>query len=195
MGETTADTRREIEELRSDLDHTVQRLRARTVVVRGKVVRIGVVAGGAVASLGAVAATVIVVRRSRGGPIVKAARRLPRQAQPAAVPRARGLERWLTKRSNRVEKQREELLENLSARIARQQAQAERKANPLWRRTAARALEAAATVGGGAVINKLMSQRSRRDESASSRKVTWPDTTGPDHGHGAETERTRSQVE
>jgi hypothetical protein len=57
-----------------------------------------------------------------------------------------------------LDRRREELVEALSERIAAQQARAQRKANPLWRRTAAKALETAAGVGVGALVRSLVSR-------------------------------------
>ncbi|HEX6539516.1 MAG TPA: hypothetical protein VF155_10080 [Candidatus Dormibacteraeota bacterium] len=162
MGETAADTRREIEETRSQLDGTIQVLRARAGGVRAKAVRGLAIAGGAVAVAGAAGAAVLVAKRRRGGSISKAARRFPRPARPPAVSAARGFERWLAVRSKRLERQRTELMDSFAKRLADNQAQAQRRANPLWRRTAARALETAATVGVTEVVRKVAVERGTR---------------------------------
>jgi len=47
---------------------------------------------------------------------------------------------------------------SFSAKIAENQAQADRRANPLWRRTAAKTLETAASVGVAALIRRAMSE-------------------------------------
>lgn len=62
-------------------------------------------------------------------------------------------ERWISRRA-----QREQFVEAVSAKIAENQAQAERRANPLWRRTAAKMLETAASVGVAALIRRAMSE-------------------------------------
>ncbi len=161
MGETAADTRREIERTRRELGTTLAQLRARTVVVRGRVVRVVAVAGAAVGATGIAVATVIVVRRRRGGPITRAAKHLPTITQGAAIPAARFSERWLRSRAQAARKQRDEIVEELSARIAENQAQAQRRANPLWRRAAGTALETAASAGVAALVRRAVSQQAR----------------------------------
>lgn len=161
MGETAADTRREIEETRAELDGSVQQLKVRAGNVRDRSVRIGAIAAGALASAAGVAGGVLVWRRRRGGPVARAARRLPVPARPPAVSAARGFERWLGRRSRQMERQREELMDALAQRVAENQAQAQRRANPLWRRAAVKALETAATVGVTAVVRKLIETRGR----------------------------------
>lgn len=162
MGETAADARREIEETRSELGGTVRVLRARAGGVRAKAVRASAVAGGAVVLAGAAGAAALVAKRRRGGSISRAARRFPRPARPPAVSAARGFERWLAARSKRVERQRTELVDSFARRLADNQAQAERRANPLWRRAVARALETAATVGVTEVVRKVVVERGTR---------------------------------
>ena len=157
MGETAADTRREIEQSRRRLGTTVSELRTRTVVIRGRVVRVAVIAGGAagVAGIGVLAA--VLLRRRRGGPITRAARHLPAITHDAALPVARSSDRWLTGRAHAARKAREQLVDDLSARIADNQAQAQRRANPLWRRTAGTALETAASAGVAALVSRATS--------------------------------------
>lgn len=153
MGETAADTRTEIEQTRRRLGTTVTALRARTVVVRGRVVRVAVIAG--VAGIGVL--TVVLLRRRRGGPITRAARHLPAITHDAALPVARSSDRWLTGRARAAQKQRDQLVDAVSARIAENQAQAQRRANPLWRRTAGTALETAASAGVAALVSRAAS--------------------------------------
>lgn len=175
MGETAADTRREIEETRRDLGTTLTALRARTVVVRGRVIRVVVVAGAAAGAAGVAVATVLVIRRRRGGAVTRAATHLPTITHDAALPFARFTDRWLAGRGQAARRQREEIVEGLSKRIAENQAHAQRRANPLWRRAAGTALETAATVGVTALVRRAMEQRN--GESA----VTSAQSTG-DHG-------------
>jgi len=164
MGETAAETRREIEHTRSELGGTIEELRSRGSVVRTRVLRVAAIAGGAALTGGMAVGVVVLVRRQRGGAITQAARRLPDRTRPAALPAARATERWLSRRSQRVQAQREQLIEALSQRIAENQALAERKANPLWRRSAAKALETAATVGVTALVRRLLEERNRNAE-------------------------------
>jgi flagellar biosynthesis GTPase FlhF len=158
MGETTADTRHEIERTRAELGDTLTALRSRTVVVGGKVIRVAIIAAGVLAAAGSTAAVLVIVRRRRGGSVVRAARRLPEVTHVAALPAARASERWMTRRAERAREQREQLVEAMTAKIAENQAQADRRANPLWRRTAAKTLETAASVGVAALIRRAMSE-------------------------------------
>ncbi len=158
MGEATADTRHEIERTRAELGDTLTALRSRTVVVRGKVIRVAIIAGGVLAAAGSTAAVVVIVRRRRGGSLTRAARRLPDVTYGVSLPAARASERWMSRRAERAREQREQLVEAVSAKIAENQAQAERRANPLWRRTAAKTLETAASVGVAALIRRAMSE-------------------------------------
>ena len=164
MGETTADTRHEIERTRAELGDTLTALRSRTVVVGGKVIRVAIIAGGVLAAAGSTAAVVVIVRRRRGGSLTRAARRLPDVTHGVAVPAARASERWISRRGQRAREQREQLVEAVSAQIAENQAQAERRANPLWRRTAAKTLETAASVGVAALIRRAMSEPMSRGD-------------------------------
>src|SRR5450631_2213784 len=136
MGETAADTRAEIERTRSELGATLSKLRSRTVIVRGRVVRVAVLAAGAAGAVGATIAVVVVVRHRRGGPITRAAKNLPEITHGVALPIARASERWVSRRAQRAQEQREQLIEAISIKIAENQAQAQRRANPLWRRAA-----------------------------------------------------------
>lgn len=137
MGETAVDTRREVEETREELGGTIAELRNRgeharqTVKRRAPLVLVGVVAVA-----GSVVGTVLVVR----------GRNRRRHPVRTAVER----------RVDRLRKEREDVVEMLSERIAEHQAQAERRANPLWRRTAAKALETAAVVGVGAAVRSAV---------------------------------------
>jgi hypothetical protein len=162
MGETAADTRREIEQTRRELGTTLATLRARTVVVRGRVVRVVVIAGATAGAAGIAAATFVLVRRRRGGPITRAAKQLPAPTHHAALPVARLTDRWLTGRAQATRKRRDELIEELSTRIADNQAAAQRRANPLWRRAAGTALETAASVGVAALVRRAMDGRTSR---------------------------------
>jgi hypothetical protein len=166
MGETADDTRKEIEQTRRELSATLATLRARTVVVRGRVVRVVVIAGVAAGVAGITVATAIAVRRRRGGHVTRAAKHLPAITQEAVLPAARFTDRWLTARAQAARRQREEIVEQLSMRIADNQAQAQRRANPLWRRAAATALETAASVGVAALVRRAMDERSSRAASA-----------------------------
>jgi Protein of unknown function (DUF3618) len=178
MGKTAADTRREIEQTRRRLGTTVAALRARTVVVRGRVVRVVVIAGGAAGVAGIGVATVIVLRRRSGGPITRAAKRLPAVAHDAALPLARTSDRWLTGHAQAARKRREEIVDELSARIAENQAQAQRRANPLWRRAAATALETAASAGMAALVRRAMSERSQPRTDAVAQPSNESDLNG-----------------
>ncbi len=174
MGETADDTRREIEESRRQLGATLATLRERTVVVRGHVVRVALIGGAAAAGAASlVVATVLVVRSRRGGPITRAAKHLPAIAHDAVLPGARFSDRWLNSRTQAARRQREAIIEELSARIAENQAQAQRRANPLWRRAAGTALETAASVGVAALVRRAMSERtSRRADAGDNRSDT-----------------------
>jgi len=134
VGETAVDTRREVEETREELGDTIAELRNRGEQARDTVRRRAPLVAAAVAAVaGSTVATVLVVRSRRSHAVVPTVKR-------------------------RLDRRREELVELLSERIAAQQAKAERKANPLWRRTAAKALETAATVGVAAVVRNLVSR-------------------------------------
>lgn len=163
MGETAADTRAEIERTRSELGATLSELRSRTVVVRGRVVRVAVIAAGTAAAMGATVAAVVVLRHRRGGPITRAAKNLPEITHGVALPIARASERWVSRRAQRAQEQREQLIEAISIKIAENQAQAQRRANPLWRRAAGTAIETAASLGVAALIRRAMSERASRD--------------------------------
>lgn len=131
MGETAVDTRREVEETREELGETIAELRNRSEHARETVKRRAPLVGAAVVVVaGGVVATVLVVRSRRSHAVVPTVKR-------------------------RLDRRREELVEALSERIAAQQARAERKANPLWRRTAAKALETAAAVGVATLVRNL----------------------------------------
>lgn len=159
MGEAADDTRREVEEARRALGTTLATLRKRTVVVRGKVIRVVAIAGAAAGTASVVIASVLVVRRRRGGPVTRATKHLPPIPQEAVLPAARFTDRWLASRAQSARRRREEIIEELSARIAENQARAQRKANPLWRRAAATALETAASVGVAALVRRAMDER------------------------------------
>jgi hypothetical protein len=172
MGETADDTRREIEETRRNLGTTIAAMRARTVVVRGRLIRVAVVAGAAAGAAGVAVATLMVVRHRRGGAVTRAAKHLPTIAHDAALPAARLTDRWLAGRGQAARKQRKQMVEGMSARIADNQAQAQRRANPLWRRAAGTALETAATVGVTALVRRSMEQPSRKAETAGNSEST-----------------------
>ena len=163
MGETAADTRAEIERTRSELGATLSELRSRTVVVRGRVVRVAVIAAGTAAAMGATVAAVVVLRHRRGGPITRAAKNLPEITHGVGLPIARASERWVSRRAQRAQEQGEQLIEAISIKIAENQAQAQRRANPLWRRAAGTAIETAASLGVAALIRRAMSERASRD--------------------------------
>ena len=166
MGETADDTRQEIEQTRRELSATLATLRARTVVVRGRVVRVVVIAGVAAGAAGITVATAVVVRRRRGGRVTRASKHLPAITRDAVLPAARFTDRWLTARAQSARRQREEIIAELSTRIADNQAQAQRRANPLWRRAAATALETAASVGVAALVRRAMDGRSSHPTNA-----------------------------
>jgi hypothetical protein len=157
MGETAADTRREIEDQRNALGSTIGQLRARRGVIAATVKRNAAIAGAAVAGLAVAVGAGLLVRRHRGGPLAAQARRLPSPLRGRAVPAARGAEGWAARRRATVVRRRDGVIDLLSERIAEQQALAERKANPLWRRTGAKALETAAAVGTAALIRRALS--------------------------------------
>jgi hypothetical protein len=134
VGETAVDTRRELEETREELDGTIAELRNRGEQARETVRRRApLVAAGVVVVAGGAVATVLVVRSRRRSGVVPTVART-------------------------VRSRRDELVELVAARVAEQQARAERRANPLWRRTAAKALETAATVGVAALVRNLVSR-------------------------------------
>ena len=164
MGETAADTRQEIEDRRNALGSTLGQLRARRSVVMAGLRRSAAMSGAAVAAVGTAVAVAVMVRRRRGGALAARARTLPAPVRSSAVPAARGLERWAAKRRDRAMRQRDDMLDSLSQRIAEQQALAERKANPLWRRTSAKALETAAAVGTAALIRRALSSDRRESD-------------------------------
>jgi hypothetical protein len=172
MGETAADTRQEIEQTRRELGRTLAQLRARSVVVLGRVVRVVTIAGAALAAAGVAVIPVVVIRRRNRGTITRVAKRLPNVTRDTALPIARGTDRWLTRRAAAARKQREQIIEELSARIAENQAQAVRRANPLWRRAAATALETAATVGIGALVRRAMGEPVSRTSTPRSSNET-----------------------
>ena len=133
MGETAVDTRREVEETREELGGTIAELRNRSEQAKETVKRRApLVIAGVVVVAGSVVGAILVVR----------GRNRRRHPVRTAVER----------RVDRLRREREDLVELLSERIAEHRAQAERKANPLWRRTAAKALETAAVVGAGAAV-------------------------------------------
>ena len=178
MGKTAADPRKEIEHARRQLTTTVAALRKRTVVVRGRMVRIAAIAGGALSVGGIGAVSVVLLRRRRGGPMTQAARRLPAIAHDAAMPIARRGDRWLTGRTRAARRQRDALVDELSMRIADNQAQAQRRANPLWRRAAATALETAASAGVAALVRRAMSEPSRGSAPANDAATDENDLVG-----------------
>jgi hypothetical protein len=157
MGETAADTREEIASTRRELSTTLAALRTRTVVVRGRVIRVAAIAGGALGLAGIGVVTVVVIRR-RGGPIARAAKHLPDVTHDAVLPIARSSDRWFTRRAEAARNRRQQLIEEISAQIAANQAQAQRRANPLWRRAAGTALETAASVGVAALVRRAVSR-------------------------------------
>ena len=178
MGKTAADTRKEIEQARRQLTTTVAALRRQTVVVRGRVVRIGAIAGGALGVVGIGAVSLLLLRRRRGGPITQAARRLPAITHDAAIPIARRGDRWLTGRTQAARRQRDALVDELSMRIADNQARAQRRANPLWRRAAATALETAASAGVAALVRRAISEPSRGSVAATNASNNGHDVVG-----------------
>lgn len=173
MGKTAADTRREIEQTRRQLGATVTALRARTVVVRGRAIRVAAIAGGALGVGGAGLLAAVLLRRRRGGPLTRAARHLPAVTHDATLPLARSSDRWLRGRAQAVRTRREEIVDDLAARIADNQAQAQRRANPLWRRAAGTALETAASAGMTALVRRALTQPA----PASSDAVGQPSST------------------
>jgi hypothetical protein len=156
MGEATAAKRREIEQTRNDLTQTIGKLRVQGRALKHRAVKVGATGGGAVMLTAIAVGGAVLVLHRRGGAITKAAKRLPRVARGAAVPAARGADRWFGRGSKRVGQQREELVNALSDRVAANHAKAERQANPLWRRTAVKALETMATVGVATLIRRAM---------------------------------------
>jgi hypothetical protein len=178
MGKTAADTRKEIEEARRQLTTTVAALRQRTVVVRGRVVRVAAIAGGALSVVGIGVVSIVLLRRRRGGPITQAARRLPGITHDAAIPIARRGDRWLTGRTRAARRQRDALVDDLATRIADNQAQAQRRANPLWRRAAGTALETAASAGVASLVRRAMSEPARGSGPASDEATDGNDLAG-----------------
>ncbi|MFI5285175.1 MAG: hypothetical protein ACHQ4F_02530 [Candidatus Dormibacteria bacterium] len=127
--------------------------------------RVAAIAGGALGVIG-IGAITVVARRRRDGPITGAAKRLPAVTHDVAVPVARTSDRWLMGRTRAATKQRDELVEALSIKIAEHQAQAQRRANPLWRRAAATALETGASAGVAALVRRAMSEPASRAAGA-----------------------------
>ena len=160
MGETATDTRREIDSTRRQLGQTVTQLRTKTADARRRVVKGALTGAGATTAAALVAAAAVMVRRRRGGKLAQAARRLPSPAQSRAVPFARQTERLLQRRTKRAQQKREQLVELMSQRTAEHRARAERQANPLWRKAAARALETLATAGTAALVRRAFGQPS-----------------------------------
>jgi hypothetical protein len=64
----------------------------------------------------------------------------------------------IRKRRAAPRRRRDVLLDMLAKRVAERQAQAERKANPIWRRTAAKALEAGAAAGVATAMRNSVGQ-------------------------------------
>lgn len=178
MGKTAADTRKEIEQARRQLTTTVAALRKQTLIVRGRVVRVAAIAGGALSVAGIGAVSVVLLRRRRGGPITQAVRRLPAITHDAAIPIARRGDHWLTGRTRAARRQRDALVDELSMRIADNQARAQRRANPLWRRAAATALETAASAGVAALVRRAMSEPSRGSVQATDAATNGNDLVG-----------------
>jgi hypothetical protein len=170
VGEAAVDTRREIEETRDELTGTLHQLRDRGRQARQVGVRVLAIAAGVSAATGAAVATVIIVRRRDAGPLTRGSKRLPSPARQMAVHTARTADRWLERRGKGLRRGRDELLDEMALRIARQYEGIERRSNPWWRRTAARAVEAGATAAAVTVVQRLMERRppaDRRDDSDS----------------------------
>jgi ElaB/YqjD/DUF883 family membrane-anchored ribosome-binding protein len=160
VGETAVDTRREVEETREELGETIAELRNRGEKARDTVKRRAPVVAAAVAVLlaGGVG-TMLLVRSRRSGPLAKATRHLPEAARGAALPTARRADRALHRRAELLRREREQLVDALAERIAENQARALRKADPMWRRTAGKALETAAAVGVGIAVRNALGQK------------------------------------
>jgi hypothetical protein len=185
MGETATDTRQEIERTRRELGSTLARLRTRTLIIRGHIIRVVAIAGATVGVAGVGASTFIVLRRRRGGAITRAAAHLPNVPRNVALPVARTSDRWLSRRAESARRRREQIVDDLAARIADQQAQAQRRANPLWRRAASTALETAASVGVAALVRRAMSEPVSRSSDVHVRSAD-DDSDGVGPGSAAE---------
>jgi len=189
MGETATDTRQEIERTRRELGTTLASLRTRTLVIRGRVIRVVAIAGATLGLAGLGAGTFVIVRRRRGGAITRAATRLPSVPRNVAVPLARTSDPWLYRRAESARRRREQIVDDLAARIAEQQVQAQRRANPLWRRAASTAFETAASVGVAALVRRAMSEPVARSSDVLVRSAGGDlDRVGPSSAaeHGAQ---------
>jgi hypothetical protein len=137
VGEAAVDTRREVEETREELGGTIAELRNRGERARDTVKRRAPMVAGAVVVLAAGGAGTVLLVRSR---------------------RSRA-ESLLQRPVRKLRRQRAELVDAVAERVAEMQAQAERRANPLWRMAAAKGLETLATVGVAAVVRKAVAGR------------------------------------
>lgn len=156
MGEAAADARRQVERNRDELDGTITELRGRADRARGRVRSIMPVLLGAVGAGALTFMTVLAVNRRRGGKVTRASRRLPQAARPYAVPAARAMERWTDRRARWMAKQRDQFADAVSVRLVEQQAAAERKANPVWRRAAVKAVEVAAATAAAELTRRTI---------------------------------------
>jgi hypothetical protein len=156
------------------------------MVVRGRVIRVTAVVAGVLVTAGAAAASVLVIRRRRGGPVTIAARRLPQATHGAVVPAARATERWASRRAERARNKRDEMMQQVSAAIADNQAEAERRANPVWRRAAVKGVETAATVGAAALVRRAFNEPIARGSKAAG-PLSAPENDLLVSGHGEET--------
>lgn len=168
MGETAADTRREIAERRNNLAGTVAQLKAKGPRLAALARRYSVMSVGVVVGFAAVAGGVLAMNQRRGGKLAGTARGLPSPVRHRAVSLARGAERRLSMTERAMSRRGEDLVEAISVRVADRQARAHREANPLWRRAVGKALETAAAVGTAALIRRaLSSDRREADPSPS----------------------------
>ena len=167
MGQAATDTRRELEQTRDDLGEHIGELRTRASRAARRSVRAGLIAAGALLTLGASAAAgILVVRRRQPGPVTRGAKQLPRAIRQPALNAARPTDRWLQGRQRRLVQQRDELAQALADRITATQAEAERRANPAWRRALIKGAEAGASVGAAVAVRRLFGEDGQLRRSA-----------------------------
>ncbi|MFN2568887.1 MAG: hypothetical protein ABR564_04720 [Candidatus Dormibacteria bacterium] len=159
MGETSAETRVEIESTREDLNRDLHQLRTRAGVLGGRGKKLGGVGGGVAAASGAVFAALMLARRRRGGRLTAAGRRLPKPLRSPTTRRARRADRALSGGAESARRGGERLSKSVLRRYADERAEAEKRKNPLWRRTAEAALKAGAAAGVTQLVRRTLRGR------------------------------------
>lgn len=160
MGETSTETRVEIEGTREDLSQNLQELRGRAGAIGRRGRFLGGIGGMAVAGAGAVLAGLLVVRRRRGGRLTAATRRLPRPLRSTAGRGARRTDRRLSEGVDAARRGGDQLSRTILRRYADERVEAEKRKNPMWRRTAEAGLKAGAAAGATQLIRKAVQGRS-----------------------------------